>query len=77
MDTVAELETLLRMSTYHAACALRLPDYGLTPGCLADMVLLDAPSASAAIVGQAEKSCVFKAGKLRVMNERRTVSFEP
>lgn len=76
MDTVAELETLLRMGTYNAARALRLPDYGLTSGCLADMVLLDAPSASAAIVGQAEKSCVFKAGKLRFMNEHRTTSFE-
>ncbi|MBK8986333.1 MAG: amidohydrolase family protein [Chloroflexi bacterium] len=72
MDTVVELETLLRMSTTNAARALRLPDYGLEPGCIADMVLLDAPSASAAIVGQAEKCYVFKAGKLRAMNKRQS-----
>lgn len=70
MDTVAELETLLQMSTYNAARALRLPDYGLEPGCMADMVLLDAPSASAAVVGQVAKCYVFKAGSLRVAGER-------
>lgn len=72
LDTVAELEALLRMSTRNAARALRLPDYGLEPGCIADMVLLDAPSASAAIVNQAEKNYVFKAGKLQATNERKT-----
>lgn len=70
MDTVDELETLLRMSTNNAARALRLPKYGLQPGCRADMVLLDAPSASAAIVGQAEKAFVFQAGQLRAANSR-------
>lgn len=69
MDTVEQLETLLRMSTYHAARALRLPDYGLAPGNIADMVLFDAPSASAAIVDQAEKLYVFKAGRLRASNQ--------
>lgn len=72
MDTVAELETLLRMSTYHAARALRLPNYGLEPGCVADMVLLDAPSASAAIVGQVEKLRVYKAGCLRAVSQPAT-----
>lgn len=64
MDTVEELDTLLDMSTYNAARALRLPDYGLEPGCHADMVVLDAPSPSAAIAGQVEKHYVFKAGRL-------------
>jgi len=72
MDTVAELETLLQMSTTNAARALRLPAYGLESGCAADMVLLDAPSASAAIVGQVEKCYVFKAGKMN--NEQLTVN---
>ena len=69
MDTVEQLETLMRMSTCHAARAMRLPDYGLSPGNLADMVLFDAPSASAAIVGQVEKLHVFKAGRLRATNQ--------
>ena len=77
MDTVAELETLLRMSTCNAARALHLPKYGLQPGCIADMVLLDASSASAAIVGQAEKAYVFKAGQLRAENRRSSALLLP
>lgn len=69
MDTVEQLETLMRMSTTNAARALRLPGYGLAVGNVADMVLLDAPSASAAIVGQVEKLYVFKAGRLQATNE--------
>ena len=68
MDSIEELDTLLRMSTYNAARALRLQNYGLEKECVADLVVLDAPSASAAIVGQAEKSYVFKAGRLVATN---------
>jgi cytosine deaminase len=56
------------MSTYHGAKALRLEKYGLEKGCQADLVVLDAPSASAAIVNQAEKLYVFKAGRLMAAN---------
>jgi cytosine deaminase len=74
MDTVEELDTLLRMSTYNAARALRLDNYGLDPGCAADLVALDAPTPSAAIASQAEKSYIFKRGQLmasnRVISER-------
>jgi cytosine deaminase len=70
MDTVTELATLLRMGTDNAARSLRLPRYGLQRGCVADMVLLDAPSAAAAVVGQAEKVYVIKAGRLRAENWR-------
>ncbi len=68
MDTVEELNGLLRMSTYSGAKALRLQNYGLEKGCRADLVVLDAPSASAAIVNQAEKLYVFKAGRLMAAN---------
>lgn len=64
LDTVDELDTLMQMSTTHAAKALRLNNYGLEVGCTADFVVLDAPSPSAAIVNQAEKNYVFKAGRL-------------
>ena len=64
LDTVDELDTLMQMSTTHAARALRLNNYGLEVGCAADFVVLDAPSPSAAIVNQAEKNYVFKAGRL-------------
>lgn len=75
MDTVEDLETLLRMSTYNAARALRLDGYGLDTGCRADLVVLDAPSPSAVIVSQAEKNYVFKAGRLVAAN--RVVSETP
>jgi len=68
MDTVEDLDTLLRMSTYNAAKALRIEGYGLEEGCLADLVVLDAVSPSAAIVSQAEKLYVFKAGRLVAQN---------
>lgn len=64
MDTIGEFNTLLKMSTYHGAKALGLQNYGLEPGCKADLVVLDALSPSAAIVGQAEKNYVFKDGRL-------------
>ena len=64
MDTVEEFNTLMKMSTYHGAKALGLQNYGLEPGSNADLVVLDAPSPSAAIVGQVEKNYVFKSGQL-------------
>jgi cytosine deaminase len=73
MDTEEELNTLLQMSTYNAAKALDLQNYGLEEGCAADIVVLDAPSPAAAILSQAEKMCVFKSGKMvattRVVSE--------
>lgn len=68
MDTVKELDTLLRMSTYNAAQALRLDNYGLDVGCAADLVALDAPTPSAAIAAQAEKRYIFKRGRLMASN---------
>ena len=72
MDSVEELETLLKMSTYNAARLMRLEGYGLQTGCQADFVVLDAPSPSAAIVGQAEKLYVFKAGRLGSAREHQS-----
>ncbi|WP_119066599.1 amidohydrolase family protein [Aggregatilinea lenta] len=69
MDTVEEFNTILRMSTVNAARALRLPHYGLQPGCTADFVILDAPTPSAAIVGQAEKAYVVKNGRIMATNQ--------
>jgi cytosine deaminase len=69
MDTEEQLDTLLRMSTTNAAKALNLQNYGLEVGCLADLVVLDAPSPAAAIINQAEKRYVFKYGKLIATNE--------
>lgn len=64
MDTVADLEALMRMCTVNAAKALRLERYGLEVGDAADLVVLDAPTPSAALVGQAEKRFVLKRGRV-------------
>lgn len=69
MDTVEEFNTILKMSTYNAAKALRLPNYGLKPGCTADFVVLDAPNPSAAIIGQVEKTVVVKNGRIMATNQ--------
>jgi len=77
MDTVEEFNTLMSMSTFNAAKALRLPKYGLEPGCNADMVVLDAPSPSAAIIGLVEKNFVFKAGRLMASSRVVSEVFKP
>ena len=64
MDTIDELETLLRMCTENAARALRLAGYGLRVGDRADLVVLDAPTPSAAVVGQVDKRFVIKGGRV-------------
>jgi len=73
MDTIEELDTLLRMCTFNAARALNLTEYGLDKGCRADLVILDAPSPSAAIIDQAEKKLVFKAGRLVASNNANLI----
>ena len=72
MDSIAELDTLMRMCTENAARALRLGQYGLEIGDRADLVVLDAVSPSAALAGQVEKLYVVKNGKLVVANQRKT-----
>ncbi|MDX1412872.1 MAG: amidohydrolase family protein [Candidatus Promineifilaceae bacterium] len=69
MDTIEEFNAIMQMSTFNAAKALRLSNYGLAPGCYADLVVLAAPSPSAAIIGQAEKRYVFKHGRIVATNE--------
>jgi cytosine deaminase len=69
MDTVGQLNTLVKMCTENAAQALRLKNYGLQSGCAADLVVLEASSPSAAIAGQAEKRFVFKRGRLVAANQ--------
>jgi len=58
----AGLEYLWATATTHAARMLRLKDYGLEPGCAADLMVLDAKSAAQAILQQSPRLAVFKAG---------------
>ena len=58
----AGLETIWQTMTSNAARMLRLQGYGLAPGCLADLIVLDARSAPEAILLQATRLAVVKRG---------------
>lgn len=69
MDSTTELETLFQMTTTYPAHALKLEGYGLTPGCRADLVVLNTLSQAAAIVDQAKALCVMKNGRVIWVNQ--------
>ena len=58
-----EQRTVLRMGTYHAARVLGLDRYGLSPGCRADLTMLDTRSFQDVIADQPNRVLVFKDGK--------------
>src|SRR5258708_16589928 len=66
-----QIEQLFAMPTVNAAKVLRLPDYGLRPGCAADAVILDAPDAAEAIRLQAPRRWVVKRGRVVAATEIR------
>lgn len=71
LGTQKELEQVYRMITYNPAKSALLEGYGTTPGCYADLVLLDAPTAAEAILSQVDKKYVIKRGK--IVAERGTL----
>jgi len=79
MDTVEELETIMKMATYNGARILGLENYGLETGCHADINILECQSPSGAIIGQAEKLYVIRRGTILVENKPRelTATFHP
>jgi cytosine deaminase len=58
----AGLERIWKTMTSNAARMMRLENYGLAPGCAADLVVLDADSAPQAILLQAARLAVVKRG---------------
>jgi cytosine deaminase len=72
MGTPMELKNVMKMGTYNAAAAIGLKAYGVKAGNRADLVLLDATSPAEAIIGQAEKVCVIKGGRVAVRNDKKS-----
>src|SRR6266536_6444117 len=64
MSGYSELQTLIDMITINGARALGLTDYGLEPGCRADLVVFDAPSEMDAIRLIAPRRAVIRAGEI-------------
>jgi cytosine deaminase len=58
-----ELETVFDMITGNGAKAARLKDYGVAPGCRADLVVIDAPSVHEALRQQPPRLHVIKHGR--------------
>lgn len=62
--TDAELELCLDVVTYGGAAALGLTEYGVTPGCRADLVLLDDETRAEAVVSKGPRALVVKGGRI-------------
>jgi len=69
MSGFEEIRTLIDMITVNGARALGLTDYGLEPGCRADLVLFDAPTESDAIRLMAPRRLVIRGGKVVARTE--------
>ena len=76
LGNLDQLAWLLELVTINPARAIGLADYGLTEGCRADLVVLDARDAAQAITEQAEKLFVLKAGRV-VARSTRTSQLRP
>lgn len=73
MGTISELNTIFKLGTYNGAKTFGLKDYGIAPSCKADLIVFDAKSGDEAIVTQANKAYIIKAGKIIVENRKETI----
>ena len=73
MGTPADLRRLLNTITVHPAAMLRLPDYGLDPGCRADLVAWDCEQVEEIITMRPSRTLVVKRGRITIQYERRLV----
>jgi cytosine/creatinine deaminase len=71
MSGYEELRTLFDMIGPNGARALGLEDYGLAPGCRADLVIFDAPTEIDAVRLVAPRRAVLRGGRLVARTEPR------
>ncbi len=69
MTAPSEIEAAFDFVTYNAARALRLPDYGLEPGCKADLNVLAASTAREALRLQQPPRWVMRGGNVLARNQ--------
>lgn len=67
--THAEFARLFEMITYNPAENILAENYGTLVGCVADIVVIDAPDTTEAILSKSKASFVFKRGKLVAKDE--------
>lgn len=63
LGTPAELALCLAWISEESARMIRLPDYGLSPGCHADFLVVDAGAPADVIAGLGQPLMAFKAGR--------------
>ncbi|HEY2994622.1 MAG TPA: amidohydrolase family protein [Methylomirabilota bacterium] len=73
MGTPTDLRALMDTVTVHPARLLRLPDYGLAPGCYADLVAWDCARTEDAVATLAPRTLVVKRGRVTVEVRREVV----
>jgi cytosine deaminase len=73
MGTPTDLRALMDAITVQPARLLRLPDYGLAPGCRADLVVWDCTRAEDAVATLASRTLVVKRGRVTVEHRRETI----
>ena len=71
MGTPADLRALVETITTHPARILRLPDYGLAPGCRADLVLWECERVEDIVAALPARALVIKRGRISIEHERR------
>jgi cytosine deaminase len=73
MGTPADLRALMDAITLGPARLLRLADYGLAPGCRADLVVWDCARPDEAVATMASRTLVVKRGRVTVQARREVV----
>src|SRR5579884_1942687 len=73
MTAPGEIAAAFDFVTYNAAHALRLHDYGLDPGCKADLNVLAASTAREVLRRQLPPTCVIRDGKILARNHLQRV----
>ncbi len=73
MGSPADLRALVDTITVHPARMLRLPDYGLVPGCRADLVVWECARAEDIPATLPARTLVLKRGRVTVEAEHRVV----
>ena len=78
LGSTSEIEAAYDMITFNGAKAMRLPDYGIEPGCFADLIILDAKNVHEALRMQSERLYVVRKGQVVARNkvERELVKLQ-
>jgi cytosine deaminase len=72
MGTAREMRTLLDTITVHPATMLRLPEYGVAPGCRANLLVWDCATAEDAVATLPPRILSIKDGRVTIEHEHRT-----